>query len=125
MIRSVSHILLEVADVDRAVAFYVEKLAFRVRVDETLPNGMRWATVVAPEQPDVEIALCAAVQRPRAVSVQGSELPILTFRSDDCRRTLAELAARGVTITREAREEPYGTEGFFVDPDGNLFSVVD
>jgi catechol 2,3-dioxygenase-like lactoylglutathione lyase family enzyme len=53
---------LYVRDQDEAVAFYVEKLGFRVHTD--VRNGnYRWLTVQHPEQPSFQLGLFAPGRR--------------------------------------------------------------
>jgi catechol 2,3-dioxygenase-like lactoylglutathione lyase family enzyme len=57
MISGLSHVGIWVADQDRAVKFYTEKLGYRVHTDADLGGGGRWVTIVHPEQPDLEVIL--------------------------------------------------------------------
>jgi catechol 2,3-dioxygenase-like lactoylglutathione lyase family enzyme len=45
MIQRLSHATLFVEDQDAAKDFYVNKLGFDVRMDETMDNGFCWLTV--------------------------------------------------------------------------------
>ena len=56
MSQSVQEIGLYVRDQDEALAFYVEKLGFRVHTD--VRNGdYRWLTVQHPDQPSLQLGL--------------------------------------------------------------------
>src|SRR5262249_27856030 len=64
MIQKLSHATLFVEDQDAAKDFYVNKLGFDVRMDETMDNGFRWLTVAPKGQPDFEIVLMKVAVNP-------------------------------------------------------------
>ena len=84
MITRLSHVNVCVLDQDRAKEFYTEKLGFEVRTDMRIggDGGMRWLTVGAKDQPDVQLTLM----------VPGT--PGLDPESADARQLLARLNAR-------------------------------
>ena len=55
MITKMNHVSVFVLNQDSAYEFYVNKLGFNVHTDAPMGPGMRWLTVYAPEQPDLEI----------------------------------------------------------------------
>lgn len=58
MIKGLAISTVWVLDQDRAKEFYTEKLGLEVRTDMTMgEGGMRWLTVGAKDQPDVELTL--------------------------------------------------------------------
>lgn len=57
MITGVSLFGVWVTDIDESIAFYTEKLGFRLHTDVSLGDGYRWATVVHPDHPDLEVNL--------------------------------------------------------------------
>jgi uncharacterized glyoxalase superfamily protein PhnB len=122
-----SHFCLFVADQDQALAYYTETLGLEKRAD--VPFGdMRWLTVGAPDQ-DLEIVLIAADVRPdiaddvRDLLARGG-MNGMIFQTDDCRRSYAELSARGVEFTGEPEEHFYGVDVGFRDPFGNMFRLT-
>jgi catechol 2,3-dioxygenase-like lactoylglutathione lyase family enzyme len=128
MLKSVTHAGVAVHDQDAAIAFYTEKLGFELRNDVTIADGaLRWVTVGPPSQPDVEIILLppGGPGTPQETRSQALEivaqglLPGLIFRVDDCRATYDELKSRGVEMTQEPIEQPYGIDAAFRDPSGN------
>ena len=74
-------------DPDASLAFYRDALGFEVRLDVG-PGQMRWITVGPPDQPDTSIVL-----HPPAVD------PGIT---DDERRTIAEMMAKGTYAVHPA-----------------------
>jgi catechol 2,3-dioxygenase-like lactoylglutathione lyase family enzyme len=59
MITKLNHVSIFVLNQDSAYDFYVNTLGFTVHTDVTMGPGMRWLTVCAPDQRDVEITLMA------------------------------------------------------------------
>jgi catechol 2,3-dioxygenase-like lactoylglutathione lyase family enzyme len=57
MIQKMSHATIYVLDQDHATDFYVNKLGFEVKVDQSLPNGFRWLTVAPKGQSELEVIL--------------------------------------------------------------------
>ena len=120
-----------VRDADEALAFYVDKLGFRVHTD--VKNGdYRWLTVQHPEQPSFQLGLfvpgpptvdSATAQTLKAAVAKGA-MPPLVLVVDDCRATHTRLAVRGVEFT-QAPEERYGSvDASFRDPSGNGWKMV-
>jgi predicted enzyme related to lactoylglutathione lyase len=119
-------------DPDAAIAFYRDTLGFEVRNDVEY-NGMHWITVGPAGQPETSIVLY-----PPAAS------PGIT---DDERRTIAEMMAKGTYATlllatpdlddaftrvqagdtevvQEPTEQPYGVRDCAVrDPAGNMIRI--
>ena len=131
MITKVSHVNIFVLDQDRAKKFYTEKLGFEVRTDQMI-EGFRWLTVGPKGQPDLNVLLArpsppmfseADAEALRGLVAKGSMAGGVT-ETDDCRRTTAELKAKGVTILQEPAERPYGVEALFRDDSGNWFSLT-
>ncbi|WP_410766830.1 VOC family protein [Haloferax sp. DFSO60] len=129
MISDLTHTTVLVENVDDAIEWYTDKLGFELRDDEEFAPGMRWVTV-APEGGDVEVALqepsdeygegMAAEMRDRIGKGTTTVLAV-----DDCRATVAELEERGVEITREPEEVPWGVHANIVDLYGNPYNLVE
>src|SRR5262245_3305098 len=134
MFEAVSHIGLWVRDQDEAKDFYVEKLGFEVREDNTLDElgGYRWLTVGPPDQPDLNVIL--STPGPPAVddatAKEALELAAKggmgggILKTADCRKTCEELKARGVELAQEPDERFYGIDAAVRDPSGNQWRIV-
>lgn len=120
-----------VDDQDEALAFYVEKLGFRVHTD--VRNGpYRWLTVQHPDQPSFQLGLFApgppihdeaTAQTLRAMVAKGA-MPPLVLHVSDCREHYETLKARGVEFT-QAPVERYGSvDAGFRDPAGNGWKMI-
>ena len=120
-----------VRDQDEALAFYVDKLGFRVHTDAR--NGdYRWLTVQHPEQPSFQLGLftpgppvldAATAQALRALVAKGA-MPPLVLTVDDCRAAHERMRALGVEFTQEPVDR-YGTvDAGFRDPSGNGWKMI-
>jgi predicted enzyme related to lactoylglutathione lyase len=119
-------------DPDAAIAFYRDTLGFEVRNDVGY-GGMRWITVGPADQPGTSIVLYPPAATPGI--------------TDDERRTIAEMMAKGTFATlllatkdldgafervqagdaevvQEPTEQPYGIRDCaFRDPAGNMIRI--
>ena len=134
MLDAVSHVGVWVRDQDEAKAFYTEKLGLEVREDATLDElgGYRWLTVGPPGQPDVNLMLsrpgppgvdAETAEQLLALVAKGALGPGI-LRTEDCRKTCAELEARGVELGQQPQERFYGIDATVRDPSGNLWRIV-
>jgi len=100
---------------DAAVAFYTEKLGFKVVTDQ--PHGdQRW----------IEMRVGASDTRIVLFTPDGHQDRVGTFFNgafacDNVERTYEELSARGVEFTGPPQKQPWGTFAMFKDVDGNTF----
>ena len=144
MIQKMSHATIFVLDQDQAKDFYVGKLGFEVKVDQSLPNGFRWLTVAPKGQSDIEIILLKVGSGTNFIKTKGGEsgkndtkdvetmAALLkkgmfnagAFSTADCRKTFEELKAKGVEFVSEPKDQFYGVESVFKDPFGNWFSLT-
>jgi len=126
------HAGVRVPDFDAAIAWYTNKLDFRLTAT-TEASGLRWAFLAPPNDDSFSIELAAgpgATDRPGAGDLETS-LTLqgwhhIALRVDSIEATLAELRRREVTIV--AGPLDYGPikrrGGFFTDPWGNLFEII-
>jgi predicted enzyme related to lactoylglutathione lyase len=127
---SISHVF--VLDQDEALDFYVGKLGLEVSNDQDL-GFMRWLTVRVPGQPDRDILLErpgppamdeATAEQVRELITKGASGFTVGFTTSDCRKTYETLVAKGVEITQEPVEQPYGTDIGIRDPFGNHIRIA-
>ena len=131
MSQGIEVVGLYVNDQDEALAFYVEKLGFRVHTDAGNGN-YRWLTVQHPEQPSFQLGLFvpgppthdpATAQALRALVAKGA-MPPLVLTVDDCRAAYDRLSGLGVEFTQEPIDR-YGTvDAGFRDPSGNGWKLI-
>jgi catechol 2,3-dioxygenase-like lactoylglutathione lyase family enzyme len=109
-------IQVPVSDIDRAKAFYVEKLGFSPDHDYQVNEELRFVQLTPPGSA-CSIALTSGAHRMRPGSIEGLQLVV-----DDAEASRKELAARGVDVS-DVQVFPWGTFVFLQDPDGNGWAL--
>jgi catechol 2,3-dioxygenase-like lactoylglutathione lyase family enzyme len=132
MIQGIQQVGLYVRDQDEALAFYVDKLGFRVHSD--VRNGdYRWLTVQHPDQPSFQLGLFkpgppvhdeATAQTLRAIVAKGA-MPPLVLDVADCRAAHERMRALGVEFTQEPVSRYGNVDAGFRDPSGNGWKMIE
>lgn len=132
MSQGVDVVGIYVRDQDEAIAFYVDKLGFRVLADAR--NGpFRWLTVQHPDQPSFQLGLftpgaplhdAATAQTLREMVAKGA-MPPLVLTVDDCRAACERFQALGVEFTQEPTERYGSVDAGFRDPSGNGWKLIE
>ena len=121
-----------VLDQDEALDFYVNKLGMEVDTDQDL-GFMRWLTVRVPgdhsrslllERPGPPAMDEATAAQVRELVAKGATGGWFGLATDDARKAYDTLKARGVELTEEPTERPYGTDFGLRDPFGNAIRIV-
>ena len=105
-----------VSDVDRAKAFYTEKVGFNADHDHQVSDEIRFVQLTPPGSA-CSIALGSGLSDMEPGSVQGLQLVV-----SDIEAARAELLDRGVEVS-EVQTFDWGSFVFFSDPDGNGWAV--
>lgn len=117
MITHIKFVSVPVTNQDRALAFYTEKLGFRVATDQDFGDGkQRW----------IEMRVGSSDTRFVLFTPPGHESRIGSFFNgslacDNVQKTYDELSARGVEFVQPPKTEGWGTSAILKDPDGNTF----
>jgi len=109
-----------VSDVDRAKAFYVEKVGFKLDHDVQPGNGMRVVQLTPPGSAcSIVIGTgMGEISEMKPGSVKGLHLVV-----KDVNKIRKTLAGRGVEVS-EVQEYPRGIKYvYFSDPDGNSWAL--
>jgi catechol 2,3-dioxygenase-like lactoylglutathione lyase family enzyme len=109
-------VLVPVSDVDRAKAFYTERVGFHADYDHQVNDRIRFVQLTPPGSA-CSIALGTHLGDRPPGSAQGLQLVV-----SDIHAARAELAGRGVEVG-EVQDFPWGSFVFFSDPDGNEWAV--
>ena len=109
-------IAIPVTDVDRAKAFYVDKLGFNADHDHTVSDEMRFVQLTPPGSA-CSIAIGIGVTEAEPGSVRGMQVVV-----DDVAKAREELVGRGVDAS-DVQEFPWGKFVFLADPDGNAWAL--
>jgi catechol 2,3-dioxygenase-like lactoylglutathione lyase family enzyme len=134
-ITQVATVFVPVADQDRALAFYVDRLGFEKRADFPYGQGSRWVEVAPPGS----VNAIALVPPSEGEAASGDEARC-AFVSEDIEADHATLRARGVDVDAQIAqtgtpraglvsleatiEDPVPRQFCFRDADGNRFLVV-
>jgi predicted enzyme related to lactoylglutathione lyase len=109
-------VAIPVSDVDRAKAFYTEKVGFNADHDHRVSEDLRFVQLTPPGSA-CSIALGTGVTEAPPGSVQGMQMVV-----DDIHAAREELVRRGAEVS-EVQDFPWGSFVFFRDPDGNGWAV--
>ncbi|SDK90016.1 VOC family protein [Nonomuraea jiangxiensis] len=123
---------LPVDDPDKSLAFYRDALGFEVRNDVGY-EGMRWITVGPVDQPQTSIVLEPPAADPgltdderRTIAelmAKGSYASIVLGTSD-LTGTFERVQASGADVVQEPTDQPFGLRDCaFRDPAGNLVRI--
>jgi predicted enzyme related to lactoylglutathione lyase len=116
MIRRWKFVGVPVLDQDRALAFYRDKLGFKIQTDQPFNEKQRWIELKIPGAETAVVLYTPDGHKDRiGTFFNGS------FACDDVRKSYEELKSRGVEFLGEPKEEPWGTFVTFKDSEGNSF----
>jgi catechol 2,3-dioxygenase-like lactoylglutathione lyase family enzyme len=109
-------IQVPVSDIDRAKAFYVEKVGFSADHDYQVSDELRFLQLTPPGS-TCSIALTSGAHQMTPGSIEGIQMVV-----DDAEASRQELAERGVNVS-DVQVFPWGDFVFFQDPDGNGWAL--
>jgi catechol 2,3-dioxygenase-like lactoylglutathione lyase family enzyme len=121
-LTQVGRVCVTVADTDRAIEFYVDKLGFEKVVDVPMGPDMRWVEV-AVAGAETTIALAPP---PQGKNAGGAETGIILDTSD-VDAAHAALHEAGVDVDAEVTRygDPVPPMFWLRDPDGNSLIIVE
>ena len=105
-----------VTDVDRAKAFYTEKIGFHADFDQQVREDLRFVQLTPPG------SACSIVIGVGITTMQPGSLEGLLMVVSDVKAVREELVKRGVDIS-EIDVQPWGSFAYIRDPDGNSWSL--
>jgi catechol 2,3-dioxygenase-like lactoylglutathione lyase family enzyme len=128
----IQHTFLPADDPDASLAFYRDALGFEVRNDVGY-GEMRWITVGPVDQPHTSIVLHPPAADPgltdderRTIAelmAKGSYASIV-LASSDLAGTFDQVQASGADVVQEPLDQPYGVRDCaFRDPAGNMVRI--
>lgn len=126
MIQNISTVSIFVSDQERAKEFYTKKLGFELRQDAPLFPGSsaRWISV-APKGATTEAVLYLPDDNWSHYRQTVGQSQALTFQVQNIAALVADLKAKGVTITQEPDVQPWGTFAMIRDSEGNQLLLVE
>jgi catechol 2,3-dioxygenase-like lactoylglutathione lyase family enzyme len=120
-VNKISTVVIPVADVDRAIEFYTDKLGFNKRVDIPFGDKYRWVEV-GPGDAETTIALAP----PPPGGSTGNRETGIGLQTDDIDAYHADLKDKGVDVDDEVSRmgDPVPPLFWLRDPEGNSLMVV-
>lgn len=109
-------VAIPVTDVDRAKAFYADKVGFHVDQDHTVSEDVRFVQLTPPGSA-CSIAIGKGVSGAAPGSVEGVQIVVA-----DIEAARSELVGRGVDVG-PVTDFPWGKFLLFSDPDGNRWAI--
>ena len=109
-------VAVPVSDVDRAKAFYTEKIGFHADHDHQVNANLRFVQLTPPGSA-CSIVIGVGITDMPPGSVKGLQMVV-----SDVRAVRAELIKRGAEVS-DVEVMPWGSFAFFSDPDGNGWSL--
>jgi len=109
-------IMVPVTDVDRAKAFYTEKIGFHADFDQQVREDLRFVQLTPPG------SACSMAIGVGITPMQPGSLEGLLMVVSDVRAIREELVKQGVAIS-EIDVQDWGDFAYFRDPDGNSWSL--
>jgi catechol 2,3-dioxygenase-like lactoylglutathione lyase family enzyme len=109
-------VIVPVSDVDRAKAFYTEKLGFHADFDQTVNENLRFVQLT-PQGSACSIAIGVGITDMPPGSQKGLQMVV-----EDARAIREELLKRGAEVS-EVDVQDWGHFVYFSDPDGNRWSL--
>ena len=121
---------IPVADYDQALTFYTEVLGFKKKRDDELGEGIRFITLVSPEDPNGPELLLEPNAEYRGMKALREALaedgiPITSFAVDDLQKEYERLQKLGVKFTQKPMSEGGWTTAVFDDTNGNLIELTE
>ncbi len=109
-------VAVPVSDVDRAKAFYTEKIGFNADHDHKVSDKIRFVQLTPPGSA-CSIAIGVGITDMQPGSIKGLQMVV-----SDINEVRDELVKRGVEVS-EIEVMPWGSFIYFSDPDGNQWSI--
>jgi catechol 2,3-dioxygenase-like lactoylglutathione lyase family enzyme len=128
MKQEIIHVALVVRDYDEAIAFYCQKLKFRLVEDTYQPEqDKRWVVVAPPGSSGATLLLARAAtpEQEAFIGRQSGGRVFLFLSTDDFWRDYHEMRSAGINFVREPKDAPYGMVAVFEDLYGNLWDLIE
>jgi len=119
MIRSLKFINIPVSDQARALAFYTEKLGFKVLTDQPMGPGLRWIELRIPGAETGVALFTPPGHEDRVGTFLGA-----SFACDDLDETYERFLREGVECLAPPDKQPWGTSLKIKDSEGNVLHLA-
>ena len=119
MIKQIKFVSIPVADQNRALDFYTEKLGFTIITDQPFDEKQRWIELRVPKA-ETRVVLFTAEGEAKRIGTMMN----MSYACDDIEETYRDLKARGVEFEGPPEKQPWGSYAMFKDSEGNLHGLV-
>lgn len=120
MIKQIKFVSVPVANQDRALDFYTEKLGFTIITDQPFDDKQRWIELRVPKAETRIVLFTSDEDKGRIGTFMN-----MSYTCDDLQKTYEELKARGVEFENPPKKEHWGSYAIFKDSEGNSFVLGD
>jgi catechol 2,3-dioxygenase-like lactoylglutathione lyase family enzyme len=118
-------IVLVVRDYDEAIAYFTQKIGFRLIEDTQLTETKRWVRIGLDDGAEVLLARAVGAEQEAAIGNQHGGRVGFFLNTDNFEREYQRLLAVGVEFVRPPKQEPYGVVAVFRDLYGNLWDLIE
>lgn len=127
MNQSIAHLAILVDDYDKAIAFYTQKLQFKLIEDTVLSETKRWVLVAPAGSTGCSLLLAKASNNEQLSRVgnQTGGRVFLFLNTDNFQRDYANLIKNNIKIVRAPVLETWGMVAVFSDLYGNLWDLIE
>ena len=131
MSLSIAHTFLPTDDPERSLAFYRDALGFQV-LNDVGHGQMRWITVAPPggqtsivlHPPAADPGITDDERRTIAELMAKGSYASIVLGTDDLTGTFEKVQATGAEVVQEPMDQPYGIRDCaFRDPAGNMVRI--
>ena len=116
MIKQIKFVSVPVADQDRALDFYTEKLGFTIITDQPFDEKQRWIELRVPKAETRVVLFTTDDDKGRIGTFMN-----MSYTCDNLQKTYEELKKRGVEFENPPKKEHWGNFAIFKDSEGNRF----
>jgi catechol 2,3-dioxygenase-like lactoylglutathione lyase family enzyme len=109
-------VAVPVSDVDRAKAFYADKVGFHADHDQQVNESLRFVQLTPPGSA-CSIYIGTGLTKMKPGLIEGLQMVV-----PDIEKAHAQLAERGVEVS-DIQDLAWGRFVYFSDPDGNKWAV--
>lgn len=109
-------VAVPVSDVDRAKAFYTEKVGFNADHDQQVDENLRFVQLTPPG------SSCSICIGTGLTKMEPGSVDLIQMVVADARQAHDELAGRGVEVS-DVTDLSWGSFVYFSDPDGNKWAL--
>ena len=116
-----------VQDYDEGIAFYTQKLRFKLVEDTALSPDKRWVLIAPLGATETCLLLAKAATQEQQLSVgnQTGGRVALFLSTDNFKRDYEYMQEQGITFCGPVRAEKYGMVTVFKDLYGNLWDLIE